>query len=110
MNRHSNGLEQRKRHPHLAVGCRILYHSKGVSVCPLNYLPVSAVSVENSCPQAGHLTFTLSPPPPVVAHADSEATIRTAERSNTNFFMMIPLLFEVVEVKLAIQSQHITTR
>ena len=94
------------RHPHLAVGCRILYHSKDVSVCPLNYLPVSAVSVENSWPQAGHLTFTLSPPP-FVAHADSEATIKIAERSNTSFFMMISLIFEVVEVKLAFkQANH----
>ena len=82
------------------------YPSKGVSVCPLNYLPVSAVSVENSWPQAGHLTFTLSPPP-FVAHADSEATIKIAERSNTSFFMMISLIFEVVEVKLAFkQANH----
>ena len=81
------------------------YPSKGVSVCPLNYLPVSAVSVENSWPQAGHLTFTLSPPP-FVAHADSEATIRRAERSNTSFFMMISLLFDVVEVKLAFKQAN----
>ena len=82
-----------------------LYHSKGVSVCLLNYLPVSAVSVENSWPQAGHLTFTLSPPP-FVAHADSEATISRAERSNTSFFIMSSLLFDVVEVKLAFKQAN----
>ena len=49
------------------------------------------------------MTFTLSPPP-FVAHADSEATIKRAERSNTSFFMMISLLFDVVEVKLAFKQ------
>ena len=51
------------------------------------------------------MTFTLSPPP-FVAHADSEATIKRAERSNTSFFMMISLLFDVVEVKLAFKQAN----
>ena len=51
------------------------------------------------------MTFTLSPPP-FVAHADSEATIRTAERSNTSFFIMSSLLFDVVEVKLAFKQAN----
>ena len=96
-------VDKRIRHPYLVVGCRILCPSKGVRVCTFNYLPVSAASIENSWPQAGHLTLTLSPPP-CVAHADSEATIRRAERSNTSFFMMISLLFDVAEVKPAFKQ------